>query len=258
MRQQKWVSTGIYQPVHQRRPYGRRIGSAPLLEELREDLHAYSAREVPPWIARTVAVPMPRGGGVRWLAVCPRCARRVAHLYHLPFVWQEWDYLCRVCWGLRYTSQYHGRRPEASTARLDALRASAQRAHQPATRAWRRARYRVARDRWRMHQDRHRSRRTLAFTLTLTILLRREVAREDRAWERILRAAWRETAADRAALIPYAPAWAAAALAASLPTDWPVPEVPVAAYASLVSEETLAELRVAYAALGPRAQRRAA
>jgi len=49
------------------------------------------------------SAPLPRRGGRRWWWRCPRCGRRVVHLYPTNGL------VCRTCAGLRYCSHY--RRP---------------------------------------------------------------------------------------------------------------------------------------------------
>lgn len=117
-------------------PYGRRQDSAPLIEDPGQGT---SYTHLPAsWFDGTRAIPMPRGG-YRYLASCPLCARWVKTLYLFDGGWQ-----CRHCAGLRYPSQYSGRRPEASPERLLALVESALKARKPGTFAKRMGRFAVA------------------------------------------------------------------------------------------------------------------
>jgi hypothetical protein len=130
-----------------RRPYGRRPRSHPLVE----DMGYWGMRYTPYWWTfpeyraldrererertwregdldgggspRTKAVPMPHGG-VRYLFRCPLCNRWRQHLYNMTAL----SFLCRRCLGLRYKSQYIGRRVDASRERLQAARMVLERA----------------------------------------------------------------------------------------------------------------------------------
>jgi hypothetical protein len=121
-----------------RRPYGRRPQSHPWVED-----RAYWAKQYTPywWLdapyraldrerertwrpgdldglpPRTKAVPMPHGGE-RYLFRCPLCSRWRRHLYNMAAC----VFVCRRCLGLRYKSQYIGRRLDASRERLQEAR----------------------------------------------------------------------------------------------------------------------------------------
>lgn len=91
--------------------YGRREGSAPLVEQARqltaEDLTNCSIRSEPHTLGH---------GGQVALYRCPQCERRRRALYLVePGVIQ-----CRSCAGLHYASEYQGRALEADPARWDA------------------------------------------------------------------------------------------------------------------------------------------
>lgn len=213
-RRTPWVAAGIYQPIHQRTAYGRSSWSAPTIEEMMRQLVVYRARALPDRIARRVAVPMPHGA-TRWFAICPCCGRRAASLYAFDFRMPVgWPALCRTCLGLRYRSQYQGRRPEAAPERLDALRASAARARAPRTQARREERLAMASRVRRTRDHRHVVRRELAFDLAGTVLLSRARRRERTSWARIVHGALRESPERRAEIAALAPAWAAEALGA--------------------------------------------
>jgi hypothetical protein len=121
----------LCRPVR-RRPYGRALLSRRLVTEMaRRPARAFIGQL--PMVTR----PMPRGG-MRLLVWCPRCDRRVAHLYNVLTLDVRW--MCRHCWRLGYPSEYLGRCPEADPARIQALLASARRARSPAVRGRREAR----------------------------------------------------------------------------------------------------------------------
>lgn len=122
-----------------RQPYGHRADSFTLIDD--PSIVALNAD----WFPLAYNLPMPRtrgrDRGVRSLVACPRCGRKVKTLYRpvgADFWW------CRHCWGLRYPSQYQGRRPEAAPPghpeRLEALLESAFRARSPQVRMRRLAR----------------------------------------------------------------------------------------------------------------------
>jgi hypothetical protein len=121
-----------------RRPYGRRPQSHPWVED-----RAYWAKQYTPywWLdapyraldrerertwrpgdldglpPRTKAVPMPHGGE-RFLFRCPLCSCWRRHLYNMAAC----VFVCRGCLGLRYKSQYIGRRLDASRERIEEAR----------------------------------------------------------------------------------------------------------------------------------------
>jgi hypothetical protein len=105
-------------------PYGRRPDSHDLMGDGRM---TYLPAD---WFEVKRPIPMPNGGE-RWLTRCPRCQVWRKELYLLGASW-----VCRRCAGLRYRSEYQGRRPEAGglwdTSRLDALIATITRARTPA------------------------------------------------------------------------------------------------------------------------------
>ena len=127
-----------------RRPYGRRSQSHPWVED-----RAYWAKQYTPywWLdpeqraidreyartwkpgnldgfaPRTKAVPMPHGGE-RYLFRCPLCSNWRLHLYNMAAC----VFVCRRCLGLRYKSQYIGRRVDASKERLQEARVALERA----------------------------------------------------------------------------------------------------------------------------------
>jgi hypothetical protein len=127
-----------------RRPYGRRPQSHPWVE----DVGYWGKQHVPyhwtfpeyraidralerTWkpgdldgqAPRTKAVPMPHGG-VRYLYRCPLCMSWRQHLYNMVAC----SFLCRRCLGLRYRSQYIGRRVDASRERIEEARVALERA----------------------------------------------------------------------------------------------------------------------------------
>jgi hypothetical protein len=127
-----------------RRPYGRRPHSHPLVEDL-----AYWSKQYTPywWLdpwqravdrerertwrpgdldglpPRTKAIAMPHGG-VRYVFRCPLCGSWRRHLYNMAAL----VFVCRRCLGLRYKSQYIGRRVDASKERLQEARMVLERA----------------------------------------------------------------------------------------------------------------------------------
>lgn len=125
-------------PPTQREPYGRREDSCPLVV----DVPSMPAEWVPGCHERRY-VPMPRGGA-RCLIACPWCKRWVIRLYYLPGLPDM--PLCRHCAGLKYPSQYQGRRPEASKERLADLFGSVLTARTPAARERRGKRWEQAVD----------------------------------------------------------------------------------------------------------------
>src|SRR5690242_20266152 len=130
-RQARWVATGIYQPTYQpRHSYGRRQPPGyrrELVEDYAAAVGVIEARQIaryaqgaamPAYLdhlagTQVVMVPMPRGG-FRYLLVCPICHERATRLYgrYHP-MYRRMAHACRKCWGLRYQSQYAGRRIEA-------------------------------------------------------------------------------------------------------------------------------------------------
>jgi len=127
----------------------------------------------------TRTVPMPNGGA-RELVRCPWCHDWRARLY-LSFVWG-----CRHCLGLRYRSQYEGRRLEADPARVERYE---RRGGNPAC-------ARAARDLRQDREDAYHIRRVLANLKAdlgmLGIIERdqRRMATEAR-YRRLYRAGWR-------------------------------------------------------------------
>ncbi len=143
---------GFWKDRTRRRPYGRRPHSHPLVEDV-----GYFGKQYTPysWLypqslavdralwrtwrpgavdawgmpvsgelaPRTKAVPMPHGG-VRYLFRCQLCDSWRQHLYNMVAC----SFLCRRCLGLRYKSQYSGRRVDASRERLDQARVILERA----------------------------------------------------------------------------------------------------------------------------------
>src|SRR5260221_9859368 len=69
-------------------------------------------------------------GGVRYLFRCPLCQSWRQHLYNMVAC----SFLCRRCLGLRYRSQYIGRRVDASKERLQEARLILERAEVAITR----------------------------------------------------------------------------------------------------------------------------
>ncbi len=118
-------------PLKRRQPYGRHLLARRLITEpgiRRQPASSFVGQDK----YVTKSYPMPHGG-VRWSARCPRCCRRVCHLYSY---WNmeppEWR--CRRCRYLRYWSQYQGRAPEADVARIFSLIERAKRARSPVVR----------------------------------------------------------------------------------------------------------------------------
>lgn len=264
-RRAKWVAAGVYQPaLDGRRAYGRRRTSAPLVEDAAGI--AVAAHTAPRWLPRR-AVPMPHGG-VRMLLACPCCRRWATQLYALTWLARQ-DvsprYACRRCLGLRYQSQYQGRRPEAHRSARQHLAATARTARTAATRERRQRRYLAAVDTHCKRAERGDARRDTAYLLAAAVLLAREVNRENRQWaRRILPAVLREPNLDARRQIaehPDTPAWARQAILASLPAvSVPLSDTKQAEtrmkraakrdIAALVSEERIAEMRAKYAAMG--------
>jgi hypothetical protein len=118
-------------PLKRRQPYGRGLLARRLITEpgIRRRLASSfvgQAKYV------TKSYPMPHGG-VRWSARCPRCYRRVCHLYgYTDREPSEWR--CRRCRYLRYWSQYQGRAPEADATRILILIERAKYARSPSVR----------------------------------------------------------------------------------------------------------------------------
>jgi hypothetical protein len=119
-RDPQWAS----KPIPTRRlPYGHRADSHDLIG----DPHIVALNA--DWFPGARGIGMPRNRGRRWLVRCPKCGREVKTLYRpqgcapvdlpmgerqchpFPALTDFW--WCRHCWGLRYRSQYQGRRPEA-------------------------------------------------------------------------------------------------------------------------------------------------
>jgi hypothetical protein len=217
-RMQKRVSAGIYQPTCQRRAYGRYATSAALVEDAKGA--AVTAQFAPWWLPRR-AVPMPCGGA-RKLLHCPRCRRWAVQLYTVDWLRPHaigLGYACRVCLGLRYTSQYAGRRPEAAFDWMARLAEAARGVKSTLTCTHREQRYQAVRATVRRRRERFDARCSTAERLSLTILLVREVSRENRRWaRRILPAVLRADVATRREVAehPDTPAWARTAILGSL------------------------------------------
>ncbi|HEX9412751.1 MAG TPA: hypothetical protein VF916_04550 [Ktedonobacterales bacterium] len=117
-----------------RRPYGRRPHSHAWVEDPefwskqytpywwldpwqraldRERERTWRSGDLDGYAPRTRAIAMPHGG-VRYLFRCPLCQSWRQHLYNVVAC----SFLCRRCLGLRYRSQYIGRRVDASRERL--------------------------------------------------------------------------------------------------------------------------------------------
>jgi hypothetical protein len=159
----------MYRPIR-RRPYGRALLSRRLVTEMARRPARAFAGQLP-----TVTRPMPRGG-VRLLVCCPRCDRRVAHLYNVRDLGARW--MCRHCWRLHYPSEYLGRCPEADPARIEALLASARRARTPAVCARREQRAEVAQAQaWRDAREERLQVRSLCRALAQAVRTTRRVAR---------------------------------------------------------------------------------
>jgi hypothetical protein len=127
-----------------RRPYGRRPHSHPLVEDPgiwgkqytpywwtypeyraldRERERTWKPGDLDGLPPRTRAVAMPHGG-VRYLYRCPLCSCWRRHLFNMAAL----VFVCRRCLGLRYKSQYIGRRVDASRERLQEARVVLERA----------------------------------------------------------------------------------------------------------------------------------
>lgn len=127
-----------------RRPYGRRPQSHPWVEDVgywgkqhvpyhwafpeyraldRALERTWRPGDLDGYAPRTKAVAMPHGG-VRYLYRCPLCLSWRQHLYNMVAC----SFLCRRCLGLRYRSQYIGRRVDASKERLQEARLILERA----------------------------------------------------------------------------------------------------------------------------------
>jgi hypothetical protein len=251
------ITAGIYLPTHQRHAYGRRSWSTPLVE---------------PWWLPRREVPMPRGG-TRTLLGYPRCQQWAAKLYNLDWVFPQfcWQgYACRACAGLRYRSQYQRRRPEAAHDRIEQLSVAAGRAKNFDTYQRRFRRYARASELYWGRIETHLARRDVAITLTLLVLIAREVGRENRHWHRILLAVLRASPGTRRhiAANPDTPAWVHEQILASLTNDTAIQSTPNNENRSaadegflppddaLIADERIAELRAQYRALG-HARRRA-
>lgn len=217
-RQYKWIASGIYQPTYEpRHAYGpRRRGRRELVEDYAAAVGIIDARQIaryaqgaamPAYLGHlagvpVVAVPMPRGG-VRYLLVCPMCQQRATRLYgRYHAMYGRFTHACRQCWGLRYQSQYAGRRLEAHpdylqakqrrqiantprdvSADLDAAprRLAAMRTHQR-----RMARYTAAQALRSTRTYRYMERRELALNLAFCVLLARGEAEQRRKWRKII------------------------------------------------------------------------
>jgi hypothetical protein len=109
-----------------RRPYGRRPQSHPWVEDACPSTPAYWVWQGvvhPAYADRVRALPMPHGG-MRHLLRCQLCAAWRLYLFNPVAT----VFVCRRCLGLRYKSQYIGRRVDASRARLDEARVALERA----------------------------------------------------------------------------------------------------------------------------------
>jgi hypothetical protein len=215
------VAAGVYQPLHQRHAYGRHCSSAPLVEEIKYD--GLTANIAPRWLPRR-EIQMPRGG-VRTLLGCPICEKWAVKLYNLDWIFPPFcsqGYACRDCAGLRYRSQYQGRRPEATFGRIQQLAIAAQGTKSERARNRRNRRCLTASALFCRRRDNHEVRRKLAYAITIAVLLTREINRDNRLWaRRILPAALRGTPELRRQIAdhPDTPAWARTHLLASLDHD---------------------------------------
>lgn len=298
-RQPRWVAAGIYQPAYEpRHAYGRRPGTS--RDRAGDAAWAWAAVEAAS-VARypgatghqLVAVNMPRGG-VRYLLVCPRCARRAARLYerYHPSL-RRFETACRRCWGLRYRSQYEGRRPEAHPDYLASVTgrqitrtprdaslhpcASPRLRAQEYTHRRRMARYEAMQALLDRRQQRHLARREIAEALALMILLARSEAERRHSWRHILnQVLWHHHEPTMRTLIAMreTPEWARQVLAAALECaehgEKPMRNAREGVKTALATDETrhsatligqarLDNLRAHYAALGQaRRARRAA
>lgn len=70
-----------------------------------------------------IAIPMPRGG-VRYVMPCPSCGKHRTAVYRF-----SWGLACRECLGMRYRSQYEGRRVESTSDRIQWMYARLNRRH---------------------------------------------------------------------------------------------------------------------------------
>ena len=297
-RQYKWVAAGIYQPTYEpRHAYGpRRRGRCELIEDFLRSTACdlLDAKTVARYggalgaICEHVAVPMPRGG-VRHLLVCPRCQGSTQWLYGVDHpAYRCIIYACRACWGLRYQSQYTGRRLEAHpdylqakqrrqiantprdvSADLDAAprRLAAVRTHQR-----RMIRYTAAQALRATRTYRYLERRELAQDLALCILLARSEAEQRRKWRKIInQVLWHHNAETMRALLAddATPDWVCQVFVAALKEANKTPETSEeqridgrkaiktalesdekAQFEALIAEARMAQLRTAYAALG--------
>ena len=151
----------------------------------------------------------------------------------------RWETACRRCWGLRYRSQYEGRRPEAHPEYLSrAEHRERERPHRDrsvtpfsasygsprAVNSWRVYQRRLARyDALRAILDaRHRldlARRELAFDIGLAVLLARDEAARTREWRRTVnQVLWHHHEPTMRVLVamPETPEWAQSVLAEAL------------------------------------------
>ncbi|HEU5343155.1 MAG TPA: hypothetical protein VFU60_02315 [Ktedonobacterales bacterium] len=217
-RQYRWVAAGIYQPTYEpRHAYGPRRMRQELIEDFLQTsaCDLLDAKTVARYggalgaICEQVAVPMPRGG-VRHLLICPRCQGRTQWLYGVDHpMFRRVVYGCRVCWGLRYQSQYAGRRLEAHPDYLQAklrrqiahtprdvslqLDASPRRLAAMRTHQRRMRRYTAAQERVSAQTYRYLERRDLALNLALCVLLARGEAEHRREWRKIInRVLWHQ------------------------------------------------------------------
>ncbi len=146
------------------------MDSAPLIG----DEHVIRWRAI--WFPGHRLVPMPRGG-FRALALCPTCDRWCTHLYSFSMMGPD---RCRHCWGLRYPSQYQGRRPEATRERLYALGDWGWRSRSPVARVRRLIRLNQAIDLYNTKDLAHAQRAlaaTEAFCARIEAWLRRRESR---------------------------------------------------------------------------------
>jgi len=214
-RQPKWVAAGIYQPAYQpRHAYGpRRQGRHELVEDYIKQYGPIEASAIARYGSavcpsgslvgvQLVSAPMPRGG-FRWLIICPRCQKPATRLYerwHPGF--RTWIAACRMCWGLRYQSQYAGRRLEAHPEYLQAVVrrqldreprskgynpfAAPRRLAQGRSHRRRMVRYQTAAAVYTIRRRRHMMRAELATDLAFRILLVKSEAQQRRRWRKIL------------------------------------------------------------------------
>jgi len=169
--------------------------------------YALKGHAMPSYLSHLAGVqvdilPMPRGG-VRYLLVCPICHQRATRLYgryHAGY--RRMAHACRKCWGLRYQSQYAGRRIEAHPEYLQRVtRRQIERTPReprgylpvPARRQMARHRHAIRMYRYEradalchVRTVRHMERRGIAGDLAFIVLLARSISAHNRRWRKIL------------------------------------------------------------------------